>query len=115
MNPLNIGESAAASKIYFRGTERTETPARTLERVQGILPAMGITGIANVTGLDKIGIPVVMTCRPNSRSLSVFQGKGVDLDAARACGVMEACDHPGTAADRPEESPCPDHHHARRV
>jgi ribosomal protein S12 methylthiotransferase accessory factor len=51
---------------------------------------MGITRVANVTGLDKIGIPVVMTCRPNSRSLSVFQGKGVDLDSARASGVMEA-------------------------
>jgi YcaO-like protein with predicted kinase domain len=90
MTPMNLHELAAASKIYFQGTERTETPARTLERVEGMLPAMGITRVANVTGLDKIGIPVVMTCRPNSRSLSVFQGKGVDLDAARASGVMEA-------------------------
>ena len=90
MTSLNLRELSAASKIYFRGTERTETPARTLERIEGMLPAMGITRVANVTGLDKIGIPVVMTCRPNSRSLSVFQGKGVDLDAARASGVMEA-------------------------
>jgi ribosomal protein S12 methylthiotransferase accessory factor len=51
---------------------------------------MGITRVANVTGLDCIGIPVVMVCRPNARSLAVSQGKGVDLDAARASGAMEA-------------------------
>jgi hypothetical protein len=31
---------------------------------------MGITRIANVTGLDRIGVPVVMVWRPNSRSLA---------------------------------------------
>ena len=51
---------------------------------------MGITRIANITGLDHIGIPVVMVCRPNARSLSVSQGKGVHLPAARASGVMES-------------------------
>jgi ribosomal protein S12 methylthiotransferase accessory factor len=51
---------------------------------------MGITRIANVTGLDSIGIPVVMVCRPNSRSLAVSQGKGIDLATARASGVMES-------------------------
>jgi ribosomal protein S12 methylthiotransferase accessory factor len=51
---------------------------------------MGITRIANVTGLDYIGIPVVMVTRPNSRALSVSQGKGIDLDHAKASGVMEA-------------------------
>lgn len=54
------------------------------------MPVMGITRIANVTGLDRIGIPVVMVPRPNSRCLSVAQGKGLDLDAARASGLMEA-------------------------
>lgn len=90
MNALDIDALDATAKKYFRGTERVEAPARTLERVADLLPEMGITRIANVTGLDKIGIPVVMACRPNSRSVSVFQGKGADLDAARASGVMEA-------------------------
>ena len=54
------------------------------------MPAMGITRIANVTGLDRIGIPVVMVCRPNSRSIAVSQGKGVTLDAAKASGLMES-------------------------
>jgi YcaO-like protein with predicted kinase domain len=51
---------------------------------------MGITRVANVTGLDCIGIPVTVVCRPNARSLAVAQGKGADLDSARASGIMEA-------------------------
>ncbi|HYL80379.1 MAG TPA: YcaO-like family protein, partial [Candidatus Acidoferrum sp.] len=51
---------------------------------------MGITRVANITGLDRIGIPVVMACRPNSRMLAVHQGKGRTLDAARASALMEA-------------------------
>ncbi|MGB8294796.1 MAG: YcaO-like family protein, partial [Polyangia bacterium] len=46
--------------------------------------------MANVTGLDCIGIPVVMVSRPNARSLAVSQGKGFDLTAAQASGLMES-------------------------
>jgi YcaO-like protein with predicted kinase domain len=53
---------------------------------------MGITRVANVTGLDSVGIPVVMVCRPNSRSVAVSQGKGIDLDSARASGLMESAE-----------------------
>ena len=81
---------AAARKTFCRGTHRLIAPQQTLERVRGLLPVMGITRIANVTGLDKVGIPVVMVCRPNSRSIAVSQGKGIDLDAAKASGVMES-------------------------
>jgi ribosomal protein S12 methylthiotransferase accessory factor len=54
------------------------------------MPVMGITRIANVTGLDSIGIPVVTVCRPNARSVSVAQGKGLTLAAAKASGLMES-------------------------
>lgn len=53
---------------------------------------MGITRVANVTGLDSVGIPVVMVCRPNSRSVAVSQGKGIDLESARASGLMESAE-----------------------
>ena len=53
---------------------------------------MGITRVANVTGLDAVGVPVVMVCRPNSRSVAVSQGKGIDLASARASGLMEAAE-----------------------
>jgi ribosomal protein S12 methylthiotransferase accessory factor len=82
--------SASAHKSFRAGTHRLVPPEETLARVVPLLPVMGITRIANVTGLDRIGIPVVMVARPNSRSLAVTQGKGVTLAAAKASGVMEA-------------------------
>lgn len=77
-------------KQYFSGTHRTRDPADTVSLVRPYLPAMGITRVANVTGLDRIGLPVVMVCRPNSRSVAVSQGKGTNLPAAKASGLMEA-------------------------
>lgn len=78
------------AKRFVRGTHRIVSPAETLVRARRLMPVLGITRIANVTGLDTIGLPVVMVCRPNGRSLSVGQGKGLDLDAARASGLMES-------------------------
>src|SRR6476620_843161 len=89
----SVGESAAANgtaKVLRQGTHRSESLDYTLKRALRLAPVMGITRIANVTGLDCIGIPVVMVCRPNSRSLAVSQGKGLDLAAARASGLMES-------------------------
>ena len=77
----------SAPKGSYRGVaRRVVTPDETLAGVRRLLPVMGITRVANVTGLDSIGIPVVMVCRPNSRSLAVSQGKGIDLASARARG-----------------------------
>jgi YcaO-like protein with predicted kinase domain len=61
-----------------------------IARVKPHWARMGITRVANLTGLDRIGIPVVMVCRPNARSLAVSQGKGTDMDAAIASGLMES-------------------------
>jgi YcaO-like protein with predicted kinase domain len=77
-------------KRFLRGTHRTTEPARTLERLQRIAPEMGITRVANVTGLDEIGIPVAAAIRPNSRNISVSQGKGLDLVAAKVSALMES-------------------------
>ncbi len=51
---------------------------------------MGVTRVANITGLDRIGIPTAVACRPVSRALAVSQGKGLDLDQARAGAIMES-------------------------
>jgi ribosomal protein S12 methylthiotransferase accessory factor len=82
--------NAHAAKGFKSGTHRLVSPSETLARVQPYLRAMGITRLANVTGLDTIGIPVVMACRPNSRMLAVAQGKGLNLDAAKVSAVMES-------------------------
>jgi len=51
---------------------------------------MGITRLGNITGLDRIGIPVAVAVRPNSRSVSTSQGKGLDLAQAMTSALMEA-------------------------
>jgi ribosomal protein S12 methylthiotransferase accessory factor len=79
-----------AAKSFTRGTHRTRTPEATLDRVAPFARQMGITRLANVTGLDRIGIPVAIAVRPNSRSLSVSQGKGLTLSQAMASAMMEA-------------------------
>jgi ribosomal protein S12 methylthiotransferase accessory factor len=79
-------------KRFTAGTHRTASPDDTIARLKPLLPELGITRIANVTGLDRIGVPVVMVCRPNSRSIAVSQGKGLTLAAAKASGLMEAAE-----------------------
>jgi YcaO-like protein with predicted kinase domain len=80
----------SARKTFHAGTHRTLPPEETLIRGLRFAPIMGITRIANVTGLDTVGVPVVTVIRPNSRSVSVSQGKGLDLPAAKASGLMES-------------------------
>lgn len=80
----------AVAKAFRHGTHRMVSPIETVARVTPMMRVTGITRVADVTGLDTIGIPVVMVCRPNARSVSVAQGKGLDLDAARASGIMES-------------------------
>ena len=79
-----------APKLFKRGTHRTNPPEETAARVASLAGQIGITRVGNVTGLDEIGIPVVIAVRPNSRSFSVSQGKGLNLAQARASALMEA-------------------------
>src|SRR5256886_13689471 len=79
-------------KLLREGTHRSQSLEHTLKQITRLLPVMGITRVANVTGLDQIGIPVVMACRPNSRSVAVSQGKGINLASARVSGLMEAAE-----------------------
>ena len=90
MSALPETPVTVAEKLHVDGAHRTMEPSRTLERLLPVLAQVGITRVAVITGLDVVGIPVVMVCRPNGRSLSVSQGKGVDLTAAKVSGIMEA-------------------------
>jgi YcaO-like protein with predicted kinase domain len=85
--------------ITQKNWRRLVQPEETLSRIMRLFPIFGITRLANVTGLDTIGIPVVMACRPNSRNLSVSQGKGLTLAAAKVSAAMEAIE--GWHAERP--------------
>ncbi|MEE9319411.1 MAG: YcaO-like family protein [Granulosicoccus sp.] len=80
----------AGRKAFHNGTHRSQSPQQTLAWITPSLKAMGITRVADITGLDCIGIPVTMVVRPNSRSLAVSQGKGLCLASAQVSGIMES-------------------------
>jgi len=82
-----VGPSDAT---YRRGTYRTVAPEQTWARVQPLLRHYGITRVADVTGLDRLGIDVFQAVRPLARTVSVSQGKGLDSMSARVSAVMEA-------------------------
>lgn len=82
--------ASSTRKALESGSHRTLPPAGTLALIMPHLRELGITRVANVTGLDHVGIPTVMVTRPNARTLSVSQGKGPTLSAAQASGIMEA-------------------------
>jgi YcaO-like protein with predicted kinase domain len=93
-NAVRLAEAVNAplAKHFRRGTHRSADPDETLARVRPHMARMGITRLGNITGLDRIGIPVAIAVRPNSRSVSVSQGKGLELSQAMASALMEAAE-----------------------
>lgn len=85
-----FGKRYSAKKCFREGTHRSRTPAETLAALRPLLGRFGITRLANITGLDFIGIPVFVAINPTGRSLATSQGKGLDADAARVSALMES-------------------------
>lgn len=79
--------------------ERARPAYETWDRIAPMLTSLGITRVGDITGLDRIGIPVWIAVRPNSRTLSVSQGKGLDSWAARVSAAMESIEN--ALAERP--------------
>ena len=91
--PVNIdGDEWRSAKLstHQSTTSRAMSAEDTWERVQPILGDYGITRVANVTGLDTVGIPVFTALKPMGRSLSSGSGKGTTDMAARVGAAMEA-------------------------
>jgi YcaO-like protein with predicted kinase domain len=72
------------------GTHRAATLAATWRRFAPAARRAGITRIAELTGLDTLGIPVFAAIRPMGRSLSTQQGKGTTPLAAKVSALMES-------------------------
>jgi YcaO-like protein with predicted kinase domain len=90
----------------YGGTVRERTAAVTLQQLKPLLPQFGITRIADITGLDTIGIPVLTIVRPLARSLSVSQGKGVTKELAMISGIMESIETFHAEQQRPASTTC---------
>jgi YcaO-like protein with predicted kinase domain len=84
-----VGRATEKPRYTF-GTSRASAPGETLRRIAPLLPRAGITRLADVTGLDWIGLPVYQAIRPNSRNISVSQGKGLTRPQAKVSALMES-------------------------
>ena len=65
-----------ARMAYFGGTKRSVSPETTFARIQPLLDTYCITRLADITGLDSLGVPVYVAVRPRGRLLQASQGKG---------------------------------------
>ena len=76
---------------YFKGTHRIIPPSKTLENNEVKAKTAGITRITEITHLDRINIPVFSAIRPTSEdgSISVYGGKGITSEHAKASALME--------------------------
>jgi ribosomal protein S12 methylthiotransferase accessory factor len=95
--PLPDRLIAEAALLRARGaaesnSDRLHRASETVARMRPEFRRLGITRVAQVTGLDRIGIPVWMAVRPNAKTLAVSQGKGLTDPAAQASAIMEAAE-----------------------
>ncbi|WP_269857916.1 YcaO-like family protein [Streptomyces sp. RPT161] len=77
-------------KRFFTGTHRTREPEETWRLATRLFDRCGISRVADVTGLDILGIPTWVAVRPLASTLSVSQGKGATHTAAKVSASMEA-------------------------
>ena len=77
-------------KVPLPGTDRAWPADATLATAMRSAAAVGITRVADVTRLDRIGIPTYQAIRPAGTTLSVSQGKGLTDDLAKVSALMES-------------------------
>jgi ribosomal protein S12 methylthiotransferase accessory factor len=80
-----------SSLSYMDGTYRVLDEQTTLSRIEAVQPKVGITRVARITDLDRVGIPVHSVIRPTAAkgAISVYSGKGASDDQSRISAVME--------------------------
>jgi len=89
---------------YLEGTQRVLDPETTLANTTRLLPQIGVTRIANITDLDRVGIPVFSAIRPSAAAgaISIYSGKGATETNARISAIMESFER--CLAEQPEVS-----------
>src|SRR6202140_3431290 len=93
-----------AVKYSSPGVERAVRPSAAIRRALAVLDAIGVTKVADLTDLDRVGIPNFMTVRPHDLGpgISYYNGKGTTRAAAYAGALMEAVErHAGERYDGP--------------
>jgi ribosomal protein S12 methylthiotransferase accessory factor len=78
-------------KGYVLDTHRSKPPEETLKSARKAAGAAGITRVADITGLDRLGIPVFTSMRPRAEegAITVYNGKGFTAQEAEVSAIME--------------------------
>ncbi len=81
----------SCKKTYNNETQRAVPLAETLARIEPKVPAAGITRVADITSLDRVGIPVFSCIRPTAEdgAITVYNGKGATVEESRISAIME--------------------------
>ena len=81
----------SCKKAYDNETQRASPLADTLARIEPKVPAAGITRVADITNLDRVGIPVFSCIRPTAEdgAITVYNGKGATVEESRISAIME--------------------------
>ncbi|GAB3717021.1 YcaO-related McrA-glycine thioamidation protein [Amycolatopsis oliviviridis] len=78
-------------KVGGGGVHREFTAEQTYARIEPHLRRAGVTRVAEITWLDRVGIPVYNAIAPRSNDIiSVYNGKGLTNTDARTSAAMEA-------------------------
>jgi len=94
------GAPQKSSKVALPGAGRARSAEETYSRIAPLMPALGVTRVADITGVDRLGIPVVGVVRPLSAIQVYSWGKGATLLQAKISGMMEALErHCGENCD----------------
>ena len=85
MRIQSVGKHAPAD------SERSVSAEDTLTRASRAAGAFGVTRLADITGLDRLGIPVYSAVVPKSDDpISIYNGKGIRPVDAKTGALMEA-------------------------
>jgi ribosomal protein S12 methylthiotransferase accessory factor len=84
-------ELKSCKKTYNNETQRAVPLEDTLARIEPKVPAAGITRVADITNLDRVGIPVFSCIRPTAEdgAITVYNGKGATVEESRISAIME--------------------------
>ena len=79
-------------KIGRAGSSRSVPASETVRRVAPLMRRIGVTRLAEVTHLDRNGVPNFIAARPREAGtgISYYNGKGASRTQARASAMMEA-------------------------
>ncbi|MBN2439443.1 MAG: YcaO-like family protein [Deltaproteobacteria bacterium] len=90
MNEIRYRGKRYCQRKAVSGEARSLSASAALRKMMPFLKRIGVTRVANLTGMTRTGIPVANAVRPGLCGPSVTHGKGLTVEAAMASACGEA-------------------------